>query len=308
MRKPNVFIGSSVETLQVVDAIEADLRESAVVRRWDKDTFRAGRYTLEELAKATMEVDFAVFVLGRDDITESRGQTKPSPRDNVIFEAGLFTAMLGKERVFYVVDKSGIKIPSDWSGLGYLSFDPTQSRSRDIVFNAVSEIRKELVSWKSAGAELLIGYWWQFVISTDSAAVLALLRIYSEAGRLSLEGESWQANGEKLARFRSRAAHFDKASQTLSYCWEGEHPRAAAIPRFFGAGEIRVLAGGDGAPVRGTGWFSSSSSSDISNTTMKSAIYLGAVDDELVTMNKGDRDSRSRVVTAKLSARKELDV
>ncbi len=113
MTKPKLFIGSASESLAIVKALEDELRDVAMIERWDVDTFRPGHYTLEELTRIMKEVDFAVFVLGQEDVTESRGSATFSPRDNVIFEAGLFTAVLGRERTFYVVDKAGTKVPSD---------------------------------------------------------------------------------------------------------------------------------------------------------------------------------------------------
>ena len=80
----------------------------------------------------------------RIDRTESRGEPQPSPRDNVVFEAGLFTALLGTERTFYIVDQAGTKIPTDWAGLGYLTYDRTQARARDIVFTAVKQILERI--------------------------------------------------------------------------------------------------------------------------------------------------------------------
>src|SRR5262249_29009808 len=73
------------------------------VKRWDIELFRPGRFLLEELTEAVKKFDLAIFVLGQDDVTESRGSATPSLRDNVIFEAGLFTAVLGRERTFYVI-------------------------------------------------------------------------------------------------------------------------------------------------------------------------------------------------------------
>jgi predicted nucleotide-binding protein len=47
--------------------------------------------------------DFAILVLTPDDLTQSRGKQQPSPRDNVVFELGLFIGALGRDRVFMVV-------------------------------------------------------------------------------------------------------------------------------------------------------------------------------------------------------------
>ena len=42
------------------------------------------------------QFDFAVMILSPDDMTESRDQSYASPRDNVLFELGLFMGRLGR--------------------------------------------------------------------------------------------------------------------------------------------------------------------------------------------------------------------
>ena len=49
----------------------------------------------------SLKTDFAVLVLTPDDITLSRGTTIASPRDNAIFELGLFMGTNGRNRTFF---------------------------------------------------------------------------------------------------------------------------------------------------------------------------------------------------------------
>src|ERR1039457_1937211 len=62
--------------------------------------------------------DFAALVLTSDDLIRSRDLESFGPRDNVLFELGLFMGRLGRARTF-LVHQSGvnIKIPSDVSGV-----------------------------------------------------------------------------------------------------------------------------------------------------------------------------------------------
>jgi predicted nucleotide-binding protein len=72
---------------------------------------------------ATKDADFAALVLTADDMTVSRGKAKPSPRDNVIFELGLFMGALGRERVFILKPKGiDVRIPSDLLGVVWLEY------------------------------------------------------------------------------------------------------------------------------------------------------------------------------------------
>lgn len=309
MSKPCLFVGSATENKGIVNALESELREVAVIERWDVDVFRPGHFTLEELTEIVKKIDFAVFVLGQNDVTESRGKATPSPRDNVVFEAGLFTAVLGRERTFYIVDTAGTKIPSDWAGIGYLIFDDSQPRPRDKVYDAAAKIREQIATWqpsRSLGAiASIVGYWWQFVINDDVGSVLSLLEIAAEKpANLWLTGTSWSPDGALDARYRSRAANFNESERTLYYYWEGQHPREKAIPTYFGVGEIVFRTTGTIAS-QGEGWFSTSSASEVTNTLAKSTAYVRVSPDELTIMQGADRDKRAALVRAKLVERQQ---
>src|SRR5215510_2106471 len=120
--KPRLFIGSASESLKLVDALTENLRDEITTEAWN-ESFRPSRYTLDELARVASEVDFAVFILGVEDKTESRQSSTLSPRDNVVYEAGLFAGKLGVPRVFLLIAK-GTKMPTDWKGLNYIEYNP----------------------------------------------------------------------------------------------------------------------------------------------------------------------------------------
>jgi predicted nucleotide-binding protein len=64
------------------------------------------------------EADFAALVFGPDDKVMSRGGEEMAPRDNVIFELGLFMGGLRRERTFVVKEqRTDIKIPTDLMGM-----------------------------------------------------------------------------------------------------------------------------------------------------------------------------------------------
>lgn len=117
--RPAVFIGSSKESLPVAEAIKSNLEDKdLIVQLWTDDVFGASQFILTELERQVRESDFAVLVLGADDIVESRDEISDAPRDNVIFELGLFMGTLSHERTFMVIPhESDIKIPTDLLGL-----------------------------------------------------------------------------------------------------------------------------------------------------------------------------------------------
>ena len=110
-----LFIGSSKESLPVARAIRSNFdHDDFVVKLWTDGVFGASQFVITELEKQVREADFAVLVLGADDIVESRNEKSDAPRDNVIFELGLFMGALSHERTFMVIPRDcDIKIPTD---------------------------------------------------------------------------------------------------------------------------------------------------------------------------------------------------
>ena len=114
---PKIFIGSSSEALQFARAIHAELQDVAECTVWKDGAFGLSAQTVESLVKNLRESDFGIFVFSADDIVTIRGDLLKVPRDNVIFEAGLFSGYLGPERCFIVVPQnSSIHLPSDLLG------------------------------------------------------------------------------------------------------------------------------------------------------------------------------------------------
>jgi hypothetical protein len=118
-----LFLGSSSEGREVARNLQAELGPAIEVLRWDQNVFEPGGYTLDSLIAAASSVDFAVLVATPDDTTVSRGETKPSARDNIVLEFGLFTGALGRERT-YLMATGELKLPTDVLGLTRLPYRP----------------------------------------------------------------------------------------------------------------------------------------------------------------------------------------
>jgi len=88
------------------------------VRVWTDGVFRASRTSVESLLATVSESDFAVLVISPDDQAFSRGNEHQGPRDNVLFELGLFMGAIGHDRTFMVKPRGiDIKIPTDLLGV-----------------------------------------------------------------------------------------------------------------------------------------------------------------------------------------------
>jgi len=92
---PALFIGSSSEGNRIAREVELQLKDYVKVNLWSNGIFSLGKGTLEALINALDDFDFAVMVLTPDDLIETRNQNYTSPRDNVLFELGLFMGRLG---------------------------------------------------------------------------------------------------------------------------------------------------------------------------------------------------------------------
>ena len=128
MDKPRIFLGSSGKQAKLLQALTRGLEEIAHVEPWTT-VFNPGTTTLGRLLELTREVDFAAFVFARDDWTnvgataaDAADAGQASPRDNVVFEAGLFGGVLGMRRTF-ILHASGAKLPTDLLGLTCVRYD-----------------------------------------------------------------------------------------------------------------------------------------------------------------------------------------
>lgn len=144
---PRIFIGSSAESLDPARALQEQLHRDADVTIWYEVLGRPSRNTLHALIDTAKSSDFGIFVFAPDDSTRSRSAEEPSPRDNVIFEYGLFLGVLGPERTFIVSPlDTPVKMPSDLYGTTIAQYKPSDDATllQSALGPAASAIRKEL--------------------------------------------------------------------------------------------------------------------------------------------------------------------
>lgn len=122
-RKPKVFIGSSSEGLSIAEAIHMGLDYVAECTIWNQGVFTPSQTAIESIVDAPIAYDFAIIVLTPDDFIDKRGHQGVAPRDNMIFELGLFTGALGRARTFMVYCRdSNIVLPSDLAGITSVTY------------------------------------------------------------------------------------------------------------------------------------------------------------------------------------------
>ena len=145
--KPRIFLGSSTQQSKLLTAIARGLDDIADVDAWT-NVFNPGVSTLDRLVELTRAVDFAVFVFGQDDWTSKGAAPDPeagpaAPRDNVVFEAGLFGGAIGMRRTF-ILHARGAKLPTDLLGMTSIRYDADTTPV--IVRQINQQLRKAIVT------------------------------------------------------------------------------------------------------------------------------------------------------------------
>ena len=244
MDKPRIFLGSSGKQEKLLQALTRGLEDVAHVDPWTT-SFNPGTTTLERLVELAHEVDFAAFAFARDDWTTisptapaSAESGQASPRDNVVFEAGLFGGVLGMRRTF-ILHASGSKLPSDLLGLTSIRYGEATAAEMKVVCqklrNAIEHERR---------IPHIEGWWWQFSLTERSQhepSAVSLLRISRDRdGQLEVRGRSWQEDGRLSARYWSEAVKERKEPSGVFYYWNGERPLDPNAPQLDGTGEIKL--------------------------------------------------------------------
>ena len=297
--KPRIFLGSSGKQAKLLQALTRGLEAVAQVDPWTT-SFHPGTTTLERLLELTHEVDFAAFVFALDDWTStspsaasSSESAQASPRDNVVFEAGLFGGALGMRRTF-IIHANGSKLPSDLLGLTSVRYgEVTASEMR-----LVNQKLRDAIEGEGRLARIE-GAWWQYSLTERDAlepSALSLLRISrNREGTLELAGRSWQADGSLSARYWSEAAKEKKNPPGIFYYWNGERPLHPNAPRLYGTGEILIES-----PDRASGYFTTRSDTDPKVNARTSGIYLRAGPDDMSVLDGSNAQKRVELIAERL--------
>lgn len=121
--KAGAVRGSSVEGLEVAHAVQELLEFDCEATVWTQGVFQPSRMSLADLYIRTRRTDLALFVFTPDDVAVIRGQTRAVPRDNVIFELGLFLGALEPDRCFILQPRDAdLHLPTDLLGVAALTY------------------------------------------------------------------------------------------------------------------------------------------------------------------------------------------
>ena len=292
MDKPRIFLGSSGKQQKLLQALTRGLEDVARVEPWTS-SFNPGTTTLERLFELAHEVDFAAFVFAQDDWTSNspsaaapQAAGQASPRDNVVFEAGLFGGTLGMRRTF-ILHASGAKLPTDLLGLTSIRYGATTPAEMRIVNE---KLRKAIENEGSMAR--IEGLWWQYSLTERTArepSAVSLLKISRDRdGALEVAGRAWQEDGRLSSRYWSEAVKERKDPAGIFYYWKGERPLDQNAPALEGTGEIRLESA-----ERASGYFTVRAETH-PRVNMRTAGVFWRADPEDLTILDG-RDNQKRV-------------
>jgi hypothetical protein len=296
--KPRIFLGSSTQQEKLLQALTRGLQDVADVDPWTT-VFNPGVSTLDRLVELTREVDFAAFIFGQDDWT-SKGATPDSesgqatPRDNVVFEAGLFGGALGIRRTF-ILHARGAKIPTDLNGLTVIRYDP------DTTPQMVRQINQTLRHAIETQGRInrLEGDWWQLSLTARTElepSAVALLTIRRDhSGALETFGRGWTADGTLSSRYWSMASKESRDPPGIFYFWNGERPREPNAPALEGTGEIKL-----DSVDRASGYWITRAQGSGEFIAKTSGIYVRADPGDMAVMDGSDPGGRSALIGRRL--------
>jgi len=166
--KRKLFIGSSSEGKQVAEKLKTKILEDC--SNWiepiiwaDKGVFTLNQSTFHSLIDSSRKFEYGIFVATADDLVAKRDEVLIAPRDNVLFEAGMFLGSLGLTRAFLLVD-SECKLPSDYAGVTVAMYN--ESSLDEKITEVVDSIKTTRNSYKLniiPSTALAVGYFENFI-------------------------------------------------------------------------------------------------------------------------------------------------
>ncbi len=296
-----MFLGSSSAQAKLVEALAVDLGDVAITEPW-MTTFNPGVGTMERLIELTREVDFAAFIFARDDWTtnappapDGGAAGQASPRDNVVFEAGLFGGAIGLRRTF-ILHAKGAKLPTDLLGLTSVRYEGVEGAEE--TKSICAKLRGAIAS--EGRIARIEGDWWQFSLtqrSVQEPSALGLVRIRrGRHGALELTGRAWQEDGRLSARYWSEATKEQREPSGIFYYWKGERPLHADAPELHGTGEIKLES-----VDRAAGYFVTLADTQPAFRARTSGNYVRADDDDLAVLDGPDDRKRAKLIAARLA-------
>jgi hypothetical protein len=340
MDRLTVFVASSSEQLAVAKRVASLLHKASKAagassvpldaRPWTEKTFKFSNTYIESLEQELDRADFAVVIMTADDVACVRQEVANLPRDNVIFELGLFIARLGRERCFFFIDAtSDTRVLSDLSGVKAVDFLPADrlppgspdrrlrdrrlpQRCREVAtqmaelgerYKPSREARaRQHDAWRFA--QEIAGFWWSFRYWDQDR--IGLVKLIPDETALTVHVEGWgfapDAPHQASAQWKSRSSMIARHDHqwTLYFIWEGDFP-SAPNQRFEGSSRYEFPAGTPRL-LTGSGRLLEANMQDLCDTNERAIDLRRCSDAEARIMKEGDNAAKSALLREQLAS------
>lgn len=172
--KTRIFIGSSSEGLSIASEVKSKLEtnlDCEVILWSNPGIFEFNKSALSSLIDGRLLYDFAILVATKDDLARFRGFKKYIPRDNVIFEFGLYLGSFGEHRTI-LIQESDVKLPTDLNGITVPRFSVKKKDLGHQVTQIISFI-EEKIQYNEfqilPSTALAVGYYYSFLKNTAAS-------------------------------------------------------------------------------------------------------------------------------------------
>jgi hypothetical protein len=214
MVRSSLLVCSSASTLTLARDIRFRLENEVRVSLWTSD-FQVGDVTISALLTQLSSVDYALFLLGEDDIDQSR-TIAPSSGLNSAFELGVAIGSLGRDRVLIGLQGGSIDLPSDLTGVTVLRLnldDPTYPDVlAETLLDQIRSLRPRVAPVGEIAPSVFLSY-----SRDDDPFVQLLTRDLGKAGiSCWVDAEAVRAGSDWMEELRRALSAADRALVILS--------------------------------------------------------------------------------------------
>jgi hypothetical protein len=328
----DVLVASSSEQVEIAATVASLLKAARpagrgspmalAARPWTESTFSFSDTYIESLERELDRADFAIVILTASDIGHVRGRQVNLPRDNVIFELGLFTGRLGRSRCFFFVDAtSKTRIASDLSGVKEVDFVPGRceprerrlpGRCREVAaqmtrlgprYKPSPEARqKQHEAWRVATE--IAGCWWSLRYWDKGRLGFVTLAVDDSLPTLNVLGRAFapDAPNQVTASWESVSSTLKRSEKawTLYFVWSGFYP-SQPNKTFRGTSKYEFPIAPE-RPATGSGRMLEASLSNLRETRQKAIELRRCTEHEERIMKEGSNRAKSELLRKRLGS------
>lgn len=188
MKKPKVFIASSVEGINIAYTLQKLMERDVECTIWDQGVFSPSSFTLLDILNILKKVDYGIFIFTFDDFAVMRDTKKYVVRDNVILELGIFLGHLGNERCFIVQPRGieNVHLPTDLLGIETIYY--SNDREDNNLEGALGTVKHSIIkSVKKQNSQVKVNNF-MYVITDNSDSLFS--QIIKDAKKVSILGRT----------------------------------------------------------------------------------------------------------------------